>query len=191
MLRCARPSSYEKAYPPFTTCKRPEGVTSEGGARLGTGWQSPSLQRLPERPFWTVGRPDYSPYSRNAQSRRSGRERPGALHPRRAPTMKQWSLDARSKCSLGHSLKCGIENRKALARATGTSRGASGSTLRLVQYPDRERRVSAHRGWAGENTDFFSVLLSVRRMDTSGQTAPRSRSDSGWEGNSETSRARP
>ena len=31
------------------------------------GWQSPSLQRLPERPFRMVGRPDYSFCSRNAK----------------------------------------------------------------------------------------------------------------------------
>jgi hypothetical protein len=33
------------------------------------GWQSPSLQRLPEQPFRMVGRPDYSHCSRNARSR--------------------------------------------------------------------------------------------------------------------------
>ena len=36
---------------------------------MEVGWQSPSLQRLPERPFRMVGRPDYSPCSRNARSR--------------------------------------------------------------------------------------------------------------------------
>jgi len=36
------------------------------------GWQSPSLQRLPERSFRMVGRPDYSPCSRNARPQKNG-----------------------------------------------------------------------------------------------------------------------
>ena len=55
-----------KAYPPRTVCERPEGVTSEEGGRkmegqikeqdlvsdreAEAGWQSRSLQGLPERP---------------------------------------------------------------------------------------------------------------------------------------------
>ena len=58
--------------------------------------------------------------------RRMRREWPGALLARRAPTMKRWSLDARSKGQPGRSLNRDIVNRKALARAKGTSRRASG-----------------------------------------------------------------
>jgi hypothetical protein len=37
------------------------------------------------------------PCLRNARPQKDSGERPGALLARRAPTMKQWSLDARSK----------------------------------------------------------------------------------------------
>ena len=54
--------------------------------------------------------PDGLLCSRNARPQKDGGERLGALFARRAPTMKQWSLDARSKGqaiqpSLAHLLR--------------------------------------------------------------------------------------
>ena len=63
--------------------------------------------------------------------RRIRGSRQTVLLARRAPTIKRWSLDARSEEQSAYSLWGSWGNQKALARANGTSRRAS--------------------GWAGEN----------------------------------------
>ena len=83
------------------------------------------------------------PCSRNARPQKDRGERPGALLARRAPTMKQWSLDARSKGQprpLLLSEVC-IRSRKVLAAALPA-----------------ERRVLARRGGWVRSLAFLSIL---------------------------------
>ena len=65
------------------------------------------------------------------------RSRQTVLLARRAPTMKRWSLDARSKEQSAYSFWGKSRNQKVLALANGTSWRASGRVGRLRVEEDR------------------------------------------------------
>ncbi len=66
------------------------------------------------------------PLASETQTHRGVRGQATILLARRAPTIKQWSLDARSEGPFARPLWGKLRNQTALAWANGTSRRASG-----------------------------------------------------------------
>jgi hypothetical protein len=103
--------------------------------------------------------------------RRMRGSRQTVLLARRAPTIKRWSLDARSEEQSAYSLweRCG--NQKALARANGTSRRASGWAGEKDARSGRPNRSPSRR--EGQRSfeikkDSLAVLLLAQRAASEG-----------------------
>ena len=101
--------------------------------------------------------------------RRMRGSRQTVLLARRAPTIKRWSLDARSEEQSAYSLRGSWGNQKALARANGMSRRAGGQAgeniARSWDHPSHPlKRDSLLRPCFGRGASRRAGVGWVRRL---------------------------